>query len=337
MKSQKARRLRLLTTAGIAVLACSIPCFATAGATPEPQDRFFALPIAKGDAAGSRMLYRYGVPFIETLWHAPANGSMQVNVGVAVKKIYLLGMTETQRPSAWSDPLSYAGRFIIGDNLGQIRLHYADGSTQDFPLVLGESVWWGLPFYQAQEPFPVDARLRNAFAQSMHLYPPAPVEDGNYVAVIAPKDAPLASIEFTGSQAKHGSVAIAGVTVESAPGTSIPGSTLIPANDLAPEFAKFIEEKSLRPSGADESASAERLRKLSEALYSTDADLNQPIAPIVPRDYAGPRVTFKGTIDATALQNAFYANVEDMLDKVDADGMYHTSTRGALSWAGDPR
>ena len=37
------------------------------------------------------------------------------------------------------------------------------------------------------------------------------------------------------------------------------------------------------------------------------------------------------------LENAFYANVQDMLDKVDADGTYHTSTRDALSWAGDPR
>ncbi len=72
----------------------------------------------------------------------------------AVKKIYLLGMTETMRPSAWSNPLSYAARFIVGDKLGQIRLHYEDGSTQDFPLILGESVWWGLPFYQAQESVP---------------------------------------------------------------------------------------------------------------------------------------------------------------------------------------
>ena len=37
------------------------------------------------------------------------------------------------------------------------------------------------------------------------------------------------------------------------------------------------------------------------------------------------------------LQNSFYANVKDMLDKVDADGTYHTSTRNALAWAGDPR
>jgi hypothetical protein len=116
---------------------------------PASQDRFFALPIAKGEGATPRMLYRYGVPFIETAWHAPANGSLDVNVGIVARKIFLLGMTESMRPSAWSDPRNYSVRFMVGDKLGQIVLHYADGSTQEFPLVLGESAWWGLPFYGA--------------------------------------------------------------------------------------------------------------------------------------------------------------------------------------------
>ena len=144
-------------------IAGLVPCCgATTDAKPDIHDRFIALPIAKGDTACARMLYKYGVPFIETAWHAPESGSLAVNVGVVVKKIFLLGMTETQRPSAWSNPLTYAARYIVGDNLGQIRLHYADGSTQDYPLILGESVWWGLPFEQTQEPFPSDARLRQS-------------------------------------------------------------------------------------------------------------------------------------------------------------------------------
>jgi hypothetical protein len=41
-------------------------------------------------------------------------------------------------------------------------------------------------------------------------------------------------------------------------------------------------------------------------------------------------------MSASVLQNAFYANVQDMLDKVDEDGTYHTSTHGAVPWAGLP-
>ena len=65
--------------------------------------------------------------------------------------------------------------------------------------------------------------------------------------------------------------------------------------------------------------------------------LKQPIPAEIPRGYVGPHVVFKGSAAASALQNAFYSNVQDMLDKVDADGTYHTSTRDALAWAGDPR
>ena len=298
-----------------------------------------ALPIVKSEAQCpcARMLYKYGVPFVETTWHAPQGGSLGVNVGVEVKRVFLLGMTETQRPQAWSDPLSNAGRYWVGDNLGTIRLEYQDGSTQEFPLVLGESVWFGLPFEQTQDPFQSDARLREVFGRAMRLYPAAPVEDGNYVAVIAAKDAPLESITVTDSKEKKGSVAIAGITVETAPEARIPGSTPIPGNAFAPEFAKFVAEKPLRQAGADEEASKVRLVALSAALYNTEAEYRQPVAARIPKGYAGPQVTFKGAVDAGILQNVFYANVQDMLDKVDADGTYHTSTRNALAWSGDPR
>ena len=319
---------------------CMLPCLcfgAQVNSNVGSPDKFLALPLAKGEAACPRMLYRYGVPFIETVWHAPAGGSIQVDVGAEAKRLFLLGMTETQRPQAWSKASTYSARFFVGDNLREIRLHYADGSTQDFPLILGESVWWGLPFYQSHEPFPVDAHLRRTFEQAIHLYPAAPVEDGNYVAVIKPKAIQVTSIEITDSPAKVGSVAIAGITVESAQGASIAGATSIPPGEFSPEFSKFLLEKPLRAAGVNEDASQQRLIELSKALYSTDSVFKQPILPQAPKGYSGPQVSFKGTAYASALQNAFYANVQDMLDKVDADGTYHTSTRDALSWAGDPR
>jgi hypothetical protein len=246
-------------------------------------------------------------------------------------------MTETMRPRAWSDPRDNSARFFVGDNLGQIRLHYADGSIQDFPLILGESVWWGLPFYQAREPFPSDAHLRTAFEQSLRLYPAAPVDDGNYVAVIQPKSASLASIEFAGSPSKKGSVAIAGITVETSAGASIAGATAIPAGVFSTAFTSFAQAKPLRPAGVDETGSESRLNLLKQAFYTSDAVFRQPIPLEVPAKYTGPKITFKGTSYASALQNAFYANVQDMVDKIDADGTYHTSTENALSWAGDPR
>lgn len=310
---------------------------AAIGLAPNAHDRFMALPIAKGDAAGQRMIYRYGVPFIETLWHAPADGVLEAGVGTRAKKIYLLGMTEAMRSSAWSDASSYAARFFVGDHLGDIRLHYADGSTESYPLILGESVWEGLSFYQTREPFPTDAHLRATFANALRLYPAAPTDDGNYVAVIQPKDAPLASIEIVGSKEKRGSVTIAGITVEIAPEARIPGAIPIDVDGFTPDFVRFAETKALRAEGEDEAGAKQRLNAFEDAFYTSDAVFHHPIAAQIPAGFVGPHVTFRGTPYASALENAFYANVQDMLDKVDADGTYHTSTKNALAWAGDPR
>ncbi|HEV2575828.1 MAG TPA: hypothetical protein VGU25_01340 [Acidobacteriaceae bacterium] len=326
--------VRALLLATISLTTAQNLCYAAAtnstSSTAKP-DKFFTLPIANPNA-GQHLEYRYGVPFMVT-----PSSTAQIKVDAAVKKIFILGLTETMRPSAWSDPLDMSRRFFIGDNLGVIRLTYADGSTQNFPLIVGESAWFGMPFYQTREPFPTDAHLRSAFAQSSHLYPAAPVDDGNYVAVIDPRTAPLASIEIIPASDKKGSVSIAGVTAETAQDQSVPGLRYTPFDSLDPKFAEFVQHKSLRPEGVDESISKARLGELRAALYTSAAQWDKPVAvKPVPSGYTGPRVTIKGNNYSNILQNAFYANVQDMLAKVDAKGFYHTSTPGALAWSGAP-
>lgn len=67
----------------VILLLLSAPVLSLASPSGNPStsaDEYLALPIAKGEAAaGLRMLYRYGVTFIETEWHAPQSGSIQVN------------------------------------------------------------------------------------------------------------------------------------------------------------------------------------------------------------------------------------------------------------------
>jgi hypothetical protein len=72
-------------------------------------------------------------------------------------------------------------------------LDYVDGSTQVYPLISGESIWWGKSFYRDPGPFPTNSQFRKALASSLRLFPPTPVEDGNYIASITPKKQPGAS------------------------------------------------------------------------------------------------------------------------------------------------
>lgn len=331
----------LLGVAALLLLSMAQPSRAAetnrSGAKAQSKAQYFALPLPSGQSqaqAPAKPISRYGVPFILTTGPAPAAGStLHLDVGSQVKRIFFLGMTESAGVRAWMDPRDDSQRYYVGDRLGRIRLNYADGSTEDFPLILGESVWWGKIFEQYREPFPTDAALRKALARSLHLYPAAPVEDGNYVAVIVPRAASLRSIEIENSAEKKGSVAIVGITAETASDV-IAGATRLTRGQFLPVFTRFTEMEPLRASGSDESQAQERLNDLRHALYTSDEELAQPVATRIPPDYSGPSVSFKGTRYASILENAFYANIDDMLAKIDADGMYHTSTFGAVSWHG---
>ncbi len=336
MKGLMFRRFVCALSVGISILVAQGRCLgASENNAASSQDAFFALPLAASQGAPTKALDRYGIPFLEAEQQPPAGNPTRVTVGSQVKRIFLLGMTETNWVHAWADPRDNSVRYWVGDNLGQIRLSYADGSTQEFPLVLGESVWWGATFYQCPDPFPTDTHLRDAFSQSMHLFPAAAVEDGKYVAVIVPKAVPLVSIEVENSAEKKGTVAVSAITVESAQGNSIAGASALPAGHPSPEFEEFARNKPLRPSGVDEAGAQRRLNDLSLAFYSNDEEFRGLRVPVaVPAGYSGPEVSFKGDMVADILTNAFYANVQDMLAKIDPDGTYHTSTRGAVSFGG---
>ena len=332
----------------VIILFLTVTALAAQMAVPAAREQFIALPLAK---VGTNILDRYGVPFVEQVLPLQAHGSAEIQVGRRVERIFLLGMTDAKKattkivvpPAAsnstvplygWADPRDTARRSMIGDERGRIRLNYADGTSQVFPLILGESVWWGQAFYDYQDPFSTDAALRHAFARALRLYPPEPVRDGNYVAVIKPKAVPLRSITVENSPVKNGTLVITGITVESSDTNGLSGATVLTPGVFSPDFAKFADEKPLRPAGQDEEEAQRQLENLKRALYSSDETFKGPVTLKIPSGYTGPIVSFGGSLYAEVLANAFYYNVEDILSKIDETGMYHTSTKGAISWGG---
>lgn len=319
-----------------------------------PHTKYLALRLGSGLALDTKenTLNRYGVPFVERVLPLATGGSAQITVGGRADRIFLLGMTDANTASleadsppsgsqpkqipayGWADPRDYSYRFFVGDELGRIRVNYIDGSTQVFPLLLGEGIWWGRAFYDFQDPFSTDAKLRKALASSLRLYPPLPLADGNYVAVIVPRAAPIQSITVESSPAKKGTLVIKGITVESRDGDGIAAAAAFAPGALSPEFENFVRTKALRPIGKDQALAERRLNHLKQALYTSDREFKGHVAASAPPGYSGPEVSFRGNIFAEILANAFRYNVQDIVDKIDTDGMYHTSTRNAISWAG---
>lgn len=342
------RRAILCVVASLALVPYQ--AWARPSAANSTPGKFFALSLG-GNTSGLQTLNRDGVPFTDGVLLLKQGGSAQVPVGAQAQRIFFLGMTDAQSatraarthsgpgprrasPYGWADPRDYHYRFFVGDELGQIRLQYADGSTQVFPLRFGEGVWFGDAFYQFQQPFPTDARLRQAFSAALRLYPQTPVEDGSYVGVIVPRPIPIRSISVENSPAKRGTLIIEGITVESANAHGIAGATTLQPSAFSPEFRNFIRTKALLPVGEDEKQANRRLDNLRQALYTTNKDFKHPVAPSVPPGYQGPEVSFKGDIFSGILANVFRYNLNDIADKIDPDGMYHTSTKGAVSWGG---
>lgn len=295
-------------------------------------ERYVEIPVTS--EVNSEQISKSGVPFM--LPAAPQPGSRIINVALdgRAKRLFLLGMTETAYVHAWADPRDQSVRFFIGDNLGDLLIRYADGSMQDFPLVLGESVWWGKSFYGYPYPFPDDPHFRTALAESLRLYRPEPMQDGRYIAVITPRAARISTITITSSPNKIGSVGIDAITAEASVDSGFPLGHSVPLQRLDSSLKAFADRHSLRSSGQGEAIAQQRLLKLARSLYTSDEDFRQPVKAMIPDGYEGPRVLFKGDVYASILTNAFYANVSDMLSKIDADGMYHTSSKGAVSWNG---
>ncbi|HTV41150.1 MAG TPA: hypothetical protein VMF08_11285 [Candidatus Sulfotelmatobacter sp.] len=307
----------------LVILSLTATAFADGPNPPAAGENYLALPLAKNlkQTPEKKILDRYGVPFIEGTLPFKSNGSARVDVGGRVKRIFLLGMTDT-----------VVSHSIIGDELGEIRLEYADGSAQIFPLIRGESLWWAKIFYEYPEPFFADARFRQALQSSLRLYPPGPVNGGNYVAVIVPKDSPITDIVVENSPSKVGFPVISGITVEPVNGEKLPGGIALPYESLTPDFAKFAAEKPLRPQGTDENGARVRMENLKRAFYTTDENFKGHVTAQMPQGYSGPMVSFKGDIYAKIMANVFYDNVQDMTAKVGDDGMYHTSTKGTSNW-----
>lgn len=289
-----------------------------------------ALVLGSDAAKGSesKPIYRYGIPFLEG--SLSIDPQAKVEIGSKVKRIFLLGMTNGRNPNAWAEARDYSKRYFVGDELGRILLHYADGTEQNFPLILGESIWWGQLFWDNQEPWSTDTRLQGALRNALRLYPQTPVKDGNYLAVITPKPALIRDITVEDSPTKLGAPVINGITVEA--GENVAGSIAFPRNPSPPDFTRFVEEKALRPLGVAEARARLRLNDLRRALYSSSENYSGRVAVQTPRGYTGPLVSFRGNTYAEILGNVLHYNVQDIADKITDDGMYHTSTKGALTW-----
>lgn len=278
-----------------------------------------------------------GIPFLASSTSVVKSSSaLELSVGCKAKHLFLIGMTTSldQGNYCWFSPMDYSGRFFIGDKIGEIKVVYADGLVEKYPLTLGESLWWGKRFSQYPEPFASDATAAKALKESLRIFPATPTSDGRYLAAITPRAAVVKSVEIVDYPEKKGVPVILGLTIEPEAGEAVPNGVALSHNNISDELAEYIKTSSLRREGENESETVEDIARLREVLYTTPKNFPKHVNVTVPQDYKGPEFKFEGDAYAEVLTNMMYANLHDIFKRVDAEGMYHTSALGAASYGG---
>ncbi len=252
-----------------------------------------------------------GIPF-RTASQPAVLGEKSFLCGFKTDALYILGLDHCEDAWSW-----------LGDKMGDITLRYADGSRVSYPVVLGESCWWGKKFRIYIQPFD-HGQYAPLFRDTINLYPQGPSESGTYVSVIKPDpDKVLEAVTVENDPGTAAHFNVYGVTAAN-------GEKGLRGLVHSGEFAVFIEKRPLRSGDGPAPANVD---KLADVMYATANSFPKDFTIERPKDYEGPIVEFEGDSWARLMSNVFSHNALDMSKKVTEDGVYHTSTYGA-PWYG---
>ena len=289
-----------------------------------------------GGAAPESYCESGGIPFLcASGVLLNSGGTRTIPVGLRAKRLYLAGFTGSydQGEPVWGDPNDHSHQLFIGDHLGSLVLDYSDGSSVKYPLLYGYSSWWYRPLQNADQPFDSDLSARRILNQSLSLQPTDAGSAGAFMGVITPRAVEIRDIRIEDNPDKAGVPIISAITLQ--PVMPPPADLLrLPHDRITRMEADWLDAHSLNSDADSDEAIQTSLKRLRGLLYTTAYDFPAHLPVSIPPGYIGPHVRFRGNAYADILTSMFYYNVEDILNKVDANGMYHTSTSGAPSWGG---
>jgi len=281
----------------------------------------------------------FGVPYLVNSGFAfKQNDTRKIELGFKTKKIFLFGLTFTPDIGTplWHYAADFSPRYFIGDELGRIKINYADGTNENYPLVLGDNLWWGQRFYNYPEPFASNKEKLKILEDSLYLFPAKPVQGGFRMGVIEPKNKKIVSIEFSDRKEKFGTPVINAMTVLLEDNSkNIKKGKLFSIVKPEKEVLCFIKNSVMKPEGVCETEKKQRLNNIRNAMYTTEKNFPKSVPVSKPKNYRGPDVKFGGGVYGEILENIFYHNLADMDKKADSEtGQFRESTKNSASFGG---
>jgi len=275
----------------------------------------------------------HGIPFeVVPEGNAYKNLAAAVHaVGKQADKLFFLGMT-TEKPECcewWGSPERFydnTKRLFIGDKVGQINIVFDDDTQEIIPLLFGVNIWnyeiinplkpgetLTTYFGYHPEPFASDSNAAALLEDSLVLMTNDERKDFKYVFALDLPGKKVREISLLTDVSKVMGFRVTGIT------------------GLKPEQ----NQKNNSWESTDKSFYLKRkyytaMDKLARRLYQFADELPEKIAPNSPKNYSGPKVKFDGCSSANIFANVYMFNLDDiMLNKIDEDGMMHTSSKNA--------
>jgi len=243
-------------------------------------------------------------------WPSPpdyTNGQYEIALGCRASELFLLGHVSTHDHGCapWPEHNDFTRDFtrqqMIGDEIGKLRIEYADGSATEVPLIFGFTAWWDGPWRENQEPIRSNPEARAAFEASCHLRQ-VTLDDGalRFVSAIACEDKPITRVVLVDSPTKAGCPAFWGLSVRA----KQPSPEMTPLPHHAYDD-RWLSAHRISGRMLDDEAFRGPLAALKSRIGMSDVDLPTSVARNVPRGFRGPRFTLTGSVLADILTNAY--------------------------------
>ncbi len=252
---------------------------------------------------------------------------VEIPCGISAKKIHLVGMVNSvdRGQPVWSPPNIY-NRFFIGDTLGTITIKYENSTEDNVPLILGYTAWW---YYGAHnsEPFLSDPEKQTLEDTLYVKYTGQPNGYANFL-VLQPRTNIIEKIILKNNKSKEGFPMLTGLSFEALDDeTNTGGFPVVGVSST--ETGTWLSAHSVTTETFYADFDDSQLDSLRETIYTRDEDFDDLIPYTIPENFKGAKINFSGSVTAEVITRIYYATTQDMDDKIDTNGLFHTSTKNA--------
>lgn len=218
----------------------------------------------------------------------------------------------------------------LGDSAGDLEISYQDGTKDTVPLVFGYTMWFSANWADGKAPFvgeEKDDTMAAMLLETLHLA--GGIEGAaDLVLKVKIQNKPISQIMIKDNPEKVGNPVFAG-------GYLVPEGTTGALSGGKPVDASnsFFDSHTVS-CGPVPAKLLENLAAMNRNLVTFEEDYETSPGFAYPENYDKTRVEFSGTPLANIASGVFYHNIQNMLDKIEPNGMVNESNKDSRRLGG---